>query len=524
MASNVDTDFSADYLDSNYTEITATKGVSGDQFVQGVQDFDFSIGYPSQWTPSKTFFRVGMKITGAGGVNVPDINEQLAFADGCAGALYSNCYFRAGNQDVSSLTQYPAQSYMAKHRTRDTAGWLNSIGAQATMLEPDFQKRVNYTTEEIDDTYDAGGTYVSLHLEEGQTLTQQQTNFDALRISISTAAVVTANANTDLRKLGLNDTLRIDNFDYTILTVTADADGADGLMTVARQGTVPAAIVAVTTQFGNGIKRNTVTEGRNEIFCMFQPCLGIFDYPESLSAGDFKFQMNPNANFKKAIIETLQPNAAVTTDYNVEITSVRLYIATSKAEKLDKVETLHLMELQTQSKVSSGSGPGAGSSDVLQFSVPPSTQMISVFVQSANAGSNPNAPPTNFKCKDGSQSNLTNVQITYNNTSKPATRWDSAFTGTINQLQHRYVESLNETGLYQDPSGAESFKQYMKRGPIVTYSFNRDRESQATQVQLQMDYSSLEAGSRIFLVAHYRRSTKITTSNGLIVSVESIAK
>ena len=311
--------------------------------------------------------------------------------------------------------------------------------------------------------------------------------------------------------MNIGDKLTLLDIEYTVITLATTAIGTG--MTVS-----PAPVANIALAIGAfGTTRNNPTEGRNQIYVMVQPPLGIFDYDGELGAGDYRFQMNPNSDFEKSVVETLQPNAATPANYKVEVTNVRLYIATAKKSIENKEEILDLMEIQTQSKPASASG-----SSLLQFTVPPSTQMISVFTQSASANTNPRLCPTSFKTKDGSQSNLTNVQITYNNTSKPSTRWSSDFSTTTNELQHRYVESLNETGMYQSPSGAESFADYMKRGPIVSYSFARDRESQATQVQLQMDYSSLEADARIFICAHYRRSTKIVTNNGQVVSVQSL--
>jgi hypothetical protein len=516
-----DVNFNDDYLDSNYVEVPCTKSVDGINFKTGIQDYNFSISKPNVWIPSKTFFRVGLKITGAAG-GVPNNIEQLAFADGCGGSLWDNCYFRAGGQDVSSVTQYAPQSYMAKSRTRTPGAWLHSIGAQATMLEPDFQKRVNYTSADISPTFDASGSFVNLGLvlavSVNNNVALSQANYEGVTVTLETNGDVSTPAGApgtegDLTKLKVGDTLTVLNIDYRVTVAATAAIGTDMKVTPA-----PAAqVLAVVDAFG--ITRHTPTEGKNQINVMVQPPLGIFDWEGELGAGDYRFQLNPNSDFEKAIVETLQPNAVIPGSYNVEVTNVRLYIATAKKNIGDKTEILDLMECQVQSKPSTGAG-----TNLLQFTVPPSTQMISVFTQSVSANTNPRLTPTSFKTKDNSQNNLQAVQITYNNTSKPSTKWSSKFTTTINELQHRYVESLNETGMYLNPAGAESFEDYMKRGPLVTYSFARDRESQATQVQLQMDYTALENDARIFIVAHYRRSTKITTSNGLVVAVESMMK
>jgi len=57
---------------------------------------------------------------------------------------------------------------------------------------------------------------------------------------------------------------------------------------------------------------------------------------------------------------------------------------------------------------------------------------------------------------------------------------------------------------------------------MISYQFHRDKANLSTQVQLQMDFSSIEANAKVFLAATYRKSTKITTKGGIVVNVESL--
>ena len=51
-------------LESNYRQITANRGVAGDDFPKGVIDYRFSIGGNTAFHPSKSYFRVGLTVTG----------------------------------------------------------------------------------------------------------------------------------------------------------------------------------------------------------------------------------------------------------------------------------------------------------------------------------------------------------------------------------------------------------------------------------------------------------------------------
>jgi len=91
--------------------------------------------------------------------------------------------------------------------------------------------------------------------------------------------------------------------------------------------------------------------------------------------------------------------------------------------------------------------------------------------------------------------------------------------GTINELQQRYNDDLQETGLISNHGGAESFGEWLQRG---YYSFNRDREDRSTQVQVAAEFASIEAGANLMLVAFYSRVTEISVSGGQVQAVRGL--
>ena len=105
---------------------------------------------------------------------------------------------------------------------------------------------------------------------------------------------------------------------------------------------------------------------------------------------------------------------------------------------------------------------------------------------------------------------------------KPSTRWDSEFKDNVNRFQQRYIDDLTECRLIESDGGAESFGEWLQRGPYYFYSFNRDREDKSTQVQLSAQFTSIEADSQLFLVAMYSRVTEISVDDGQVQSVRSL--
>jgi len=484
-----------------YREISCQKAVSGSDFARGVQDYNWSVGAPSAWIPSKSYFRATLKITeGAAGTTQPNYQDQLAFADNACSALFNNVYMRAGGQDISSIVNYVPQASSAKMRLQKSGAWLDTVG-KTHLLEPDLQKRVNQVSTKTQ--LDAFGTVDYVDVGDA-------THFDTATCAITADTGAVAGVNTAFNAIGLavGDYLVVEGVRYTIKTIT------DATTVVVNPR--PAANIAATADCYALKCRGNDGGARNTLFATFQPPIGIFDHAAPMGSGDYRIQLNPNANFETSIVETLRPNAVHGTDYKVEVLDIKFYVAIIKASIPSGVEKLHLMEAQVQSKTAPASG-------TLDFTVPSSTRAISIFVQSGTAGANPNLPPTMFKCVDGSEKNLTSLQITYANTTKPSTRWESSFSATDNKLQQRYIDTQIESGMLHNPGGCESFGDWLKRGPLVHYSFAKDSEDRSTQVQLSTTYDALEAGANLFIVAWYTRAVEITTSNGAVVEVRSLA-
>ena len=149
-----------------YREISCQKAVNGNNFSQGNQDFSFSIGNPTAWIPSKSYFRVRASTAAGGGAVIapaqPVTGDQLAFADDAMACLYNNVYFRAGGQDVSSIVNYVPQAHALKTRVMKSGAWLNSVGKSAYMLEADFQKRVTQVAADSILYAEGQGEYVSV--------------------------------------------------------------------------------------------------------------------------------------------------------------------------------------------------------------------------------------------------------------------------------------------------------------------------------------------------------------------------
>jgi hypothetical protein len=359
-------------LELQYRQITSQRAVINDNFPQGVIDFNFSIGGRTGFIPNRSYFRIGLKVTGPDNVAPPTVSDQLAFADSVAGNLFTNVYFRAGGQDVSSIVNYCPQAAACKNRIDKSGAWLNTTGKDSYALDADFQSRVNRVSSDVPGLLDGQLQTVKL----GAAATQS-----SYTVTIAVDGVVTG-VGTDFLVTGnvvVGDELLISGSLYTV-TVATNAT----TLTV-----TPAPNAVVTTgATGSAMKviREVDGDGRNEVYVIYQPPIGIFDHGDPLGSGDYRIQLNPNAYYKQSCVESkfnLSPGVAAGNEmgFNFDVKSIQFYAATCKvAIPATGTETIHLMECQVQSKpISQQTGE-----NLLDFTIPPSTKAISVFVQSGD--------------------------------------------------------------------------------------------------------------------------------------------
>jgi len=312
-----------------------------------------------------------MEIKGQSGTTAPIQGENLALADSCCGNLYDNVYFRGAGQDISSAVNYVSHSQAAKTRLQKSGAWLQSIGKSAYFMESNFQKRVNQVSTGQDPAFD---DVLKLPIGDPTHLGTATIKFDA-------AGGVAAGVNTAFNTLLLGDTLVVKGKEYKINAIAS----ATALTVIPK---LP--ITAATTDAYVLRKVARPANNRSKVFAIWQPPIGIMDHNEALGAGDWRFQLNPNSNYKVAAVESTQGtyNASIVagTAFDFAILDVKLYIATVKASIPQGISTMYLMESLVQSK------PATANTQQYEFTVPSSTRALTVFVQSGKAGSNPLIP------------------------------------------------------------------------------------------------------------------------------------
>ncbi len=510
--------------DATLFEVNPSRRVDGSNFPLGVMEFAFSVGAPNAWVPSKSYFRIGSTIYGAptGGpaVAAPIVREMVAFADNAVGNMFDNAYVRSNNVEISSISQGLAQASALSARLGEGHSWLKSLGSGAELNKANFTDRVMYTSSDRAPDGYLGAKNEMYRPADTAHFEDAEVEIDAAGVVTGTDTIFTTgmpNSTTGAptgSTVRAGDILVINSVYYPIVGV---AD--DDTMTVAD---TPSGAVAATTNWY--IIRKDVMRApqyNNQVYSLWRPPIGLFDYSDGLGSGEYRIQLNPNSNYLLTSVETKNPDFAASSDglsgsYSMVINEVKFFAYIEKMSIPDSIQDLSLMEYQVQSKPWSNN---------LQFSISPYTKAITIFVQDVSAGASPLCPPSMFKVLDNSDLKLATLQVTYAGMTKPSTAWQSSFYNGTDQLQQRYRDTYAECKI----DGAESYYDWLQRGPIYHFNFERDVSNRATEVMVNTTFNNLSTGpgtgvgstglARVFCVSHFQRNVQITTAAGSIVNV-----
>ncbi len=200
---------------------------------------------------------------------------------------------------------------------------------------------------------------------------------------------------------------------------------------------------------------------------VWQPALSIFDEGvESMSnfVGDMQIILTPNSNWKTAAVESAvgsyETDVQHRFDYVLGIKSMRFYIARCRSSERQTKEVKMTMTdyIVVNKQLTDRSG-------TLDFTIPPSTRQVVVFLQDSAAGTNTKIPMSRFKMRQYSPAGLLqylnrygpwartadeklkNLQVTFSGITKPQTNIEnthgnSAHDAISNTMLQRLIHIL----------------------------------------------------------------------------------
>jgi hypothetical protein len=591
-------------VELNWREVTCKRAVNDVNFPRGIQDFDFSISGKNAFIPSLSYFVIDAELVvrttkvpvfvkdvnslksqsqeagiGVGGFRRPSVADAVALADHFGSTLYNNAFFRAGNSDVSLITQYIPQAGVLKSRLDKSNAWSRNIGRIVFQDDADFERRRQYVSIDgkfHDDgltplqytpriLYNSAGVVTQSTVGDGTTwsytastgvLTYNQVDSGATSVNLWTTGFQVG----DIVQFGNDDDLA-GNVYFQINTIlgTAEYDGNFVLVTFLYsfivtpvRGTRNSNITPPVQQPFKILAAHDPACGSNKTQVMFQPPIGIFSEANAISGGDFKISLNPSPNYKVNGVQSLRnmtpyQSAQLLGDYDLIINDVKFYVCTIKSD-VSPTGTIPLT-LVEMSVLNKTLNPSGGTQN-LDFTVPPSTLAITVFVQGANAGTTTTIPSTKFylQTDDGSintdlipstningiynalvdniANKLQQIQVTYGSITKTQTLYNSAYSSQlgINANVQRFLQSIQYSGKITSEGGSENHPQYLERGNYWHFDFSKDKNDTSSYVNVQLGFNNatIGTGNNLFIVAHYSRQCEIAYENGFITQVVSV--
>jgi hypothetical protein len=410
-----------------------------------------------------------------------------------------------GGVEVSKLSSFAQQASSIKMRSGSTYQYLKSIGAECNVLEPSLSKRIQAVSSDSSVGTKLNDTHNVMYKAIDKATTISCAGGDqTFTFSGGEDTEDFINKGDEIVVRGVSYIVDVVNANLTLSVVAND---------LAFNPTTNYYIIT------RDLKRNS--QGHNKIYALYQPPIGLFDISDNLGQGDFRISLNPNSYYKKAIIQSYYNGLTPDVDYNVVIEDVKFYCYMEKMHIPDGVKSLNMCEMNIQNK---------NYADNLQFSIPSSTQKISVFLQHPEANYNTKYPPSLFNAVDDADLKIKSIQLTYAGQSKTSTLYESSFlskgtaglTSYTNQLQQRFIES------YESFSGGvlgstESYSDWLERGPIFHFNFERDEQSRDTELQVNIQNLSADptlSNTKVFIVSWYRSQVSYDSRVGVIQTVK----
>ena len=584
-------------VELNFREVTCKRSVQGANFSRGIQDYDFSVSGKNAFIPSLSYFVIDVTLTSkitqqrrfVNGIksieavsvftNATKVNfrrpyyaDGIALADHFGSTLYNNAFFRAGNSDVSLITQYIPQAGVLKSRLDKSGAWSKSIGRIVMHDDADFDRRRRYVSQDgkfhDDGLQNPEYTKAQIYTVVGTPVTGDNSGTATFAWTAQTGLLVWATTASPggvslaVSGIEVGDVLQLtssgNNYRLKILeiislvTPSLNTEVLNMRAEAISNSSVADNVAAVATNIILW-KAKDAACGFHSTQVMFQPPLGIFSEANPISGGDFKISLNPSPSYKRSGVQTLTPltppedgsdATLLTADYNLVINDVKFYVCTIKSDVSPSgVIPLSLIEMAVINKTMN---PSQGSQN-LDFTVPPSTLALTVFLQMGDASTNTYIPATKFyvgpevlnpavpfNVLTGEPSELYNnisnrikgLQVTYGSVTKTQTLYPSGLdtVSGVNQNIQRFLQSIQYSGKITSEGGSESHPQYLERGNYWHFDFSKDKNDTSSYVNVQIDFGSVAVppSTQLFLVAHYSRQAEIMYENGFITQVVSV--
>jgi hypothetical protein len=457
-------------------------------FATSEQKYTFSVEGNERSVDTKDYFRTRMRYLKSESTQLK-MEDLVAPAMNTGASLYQGGYIKLEGREISGIKDYLPQADTLYKRLTKGKSYLDGMGSSVNFWDADFNKRLaRITSDGV--VYDSGVmktiTYSETDLGFDGTNTAA---YDAAAKTVTFATGGGAALPVPLPFAKGDKFITAGGLVLTVMyiksaTVIVVAEGLTN--EAAAAGFSKKVYVVDETIFKN--KSNNVVG----IEIIWTPSFGFFTHPDPNPQGTYQLVMNPynKTDIKKAAIESSGADKTPGTDFDIDITEVKLFRTKYLTTRIkDGPFFKDFDEIEVQAKTVN---LGSASSSV-STSISPSTQAIAIAFQDNNAGSDSRYPRTRFIIAGGYEKKLTRLQLSFAGQSKPDPIADIEFlpgTGVTqlnNYYSERYVENFKYCGL--DSEDPESFDDWLERGPFFYYPFPRDGSNMSERITVRVGFT-----------------------------------
>jgi hypothetical protein len=489
-----------------YRQITPDRTVASN-FRNGSIVYRWTVSGNSWWIPNKSFLSLRSKLYRTAS-DQPSLSDDIAPSVDFMACLFSSMEMRLNDQPLSRVNSFLPQISALKTRLTKSKAWRDSVGKSTNFWETDFERRrASIVSNVLVDEDEIVEHKIAL---TGTSIAISTTGVLTGSLAIVNAGVVTSVATALNTELVVGDNIVVDGVKYQVITAATDATGTTSVVEPQ-----PTDAVTANANFYKIITRRPTTgrQRANIVETVFQPPLGVFDLSTPLPPGNYSFHAMPDqSNYNKACFES-KLGDITGQDMIVEDMYFNAFIVDGENAPDDYEYFLDLNEIAIQPKALTASS----GTQVLDFSVPPTTYAISVAVQEKKAGSHTQYSPTKFVLEDNKQNTLTQMRVTYAGQTQPSPDLQVTYSGATDHLTKMYVNTLMNAGGY-DSDVLESKKEFLDMGWISHYRFLKASNDASSRADLALTLDT-PAAAQALVFAHYSNVAHIVYKNRQVESV-----
>lgn len=522
-----------------YQQVPPTRDVTGTNFPNGSIHIRWETSGVRWWIPSRSYIRLRARITRADGTTPLTISNDVAPNMGIMGALFQSGEFRIADKTVSRVSDYMAQVDALEKRLSKSKSWLDGVGADLEMWDPDYVNRLNKVSS---DGFVQGEQYQNQGGANPVTVTRVTAGFNAattMAIAVENSFGVATFAAGGVNILAGPGILHPGDI---IISAAEDPYVAgERYQIVEIRGVTTAmvrrldAAIAVRAARVGGIDtlqrvQDNVGESynRNGIELIWQPPLSVFKLPHALPAGKYEMILTPQttAVYQKRAIESFLGDLTAPLNFQFIVDDMYLYLSTVEGPAVDTLSYfLSLDETRCQTEAVDNSQ----SLQQKNFDVSPAAYALSVAWQHQNLQDTRNsaskfrfaAPAGDPAATPSGELNLQRFYLQYNGENKPSPDADPNFASPNAFINSRYAETMLYSGTYFDSGGGESLDDWIKRGLYMYYSYPKDGLSESTRVNVNYQFRAAPGANaaNVLLFDHYKKMVLVSIVNGRVVDV-----